>query len=60
MLRLVHVPLQENMKHERHLEVKESTSTKLNKQGRRADAATAAVLVDKVSSFLTVYAITYA
>ena len=48
---LVHVSVQENMKHERHGEVKQGTSTK-----RNPPAAT--VLPDKVSSLFTAFAIT--
>ena len=48
---LLHVPVQENMKHKRHLE-------QAKQRARMADAPAAAVLVGKISSLLTAYAIT--
>ena len=48
------------MKHERHYKAKEDISMKHNLQAKKADAPAATILLGKVSSLLTAYAITYA
>ena len=57
---MLHVSVQENMKHERHYKAKEDISMKHNLQAKKADAPAATILLGKVSSLLTAYAITYA